>query len=54
MNVHCIDLEQAARDISLNMSSDKIEFMYFKPDRNISTFNDKPLNLIYLGSNIVI
>ena len=49
-------LGQAARDISIDMKSDKTEFMCFKQDAAISTLNGKPLKFvdqfIYLGSNI--
>ena len=48
--------EQVARGIGLHVNSDKIEFMSFKQDGVILTWNGKPLKLVdlftYLGSNI--
>ena len=48
--------EQAARGISLDVNTDKTEFMYFKQDGTIPTLNGKLLKLVdqfkYLDSNI--
>ena len=50
------NLEQAAKGIGLHVNPDKIEFMCFNQDDNISSLNGKPLKLVdkitYLGSNI--
>ena len=49
-------LELVARGVGLQVKSDKIEFMFFKQGRSISTLNGKPQKLedksTYQGSNV--
>ena len=50
------NLEQTARDISLYMNTNKMEYICFNQEGAISTLNSGPLKLIdkfiYLGSSI--